>query len=142
MDSPSIDSLLVNVPGVFELAAAAGRRAIDIKRRDRENTQPLQQALDEISDGNVDVNFRKPASDDSVGGEQIQLPLEVKAEQVKFEHAAVHEMGGEHFDDDEEEDEKVTHVEENDDLAPEVGVFDDEYPHKILDDDFKLDDDE
>jgi DNA-directed RNA polymerase subunit K/omega len=140
MDTPSIDSLLETVHGMYELAAVAGRRAIEIKKKDRDNTQPLQQALDEIRDGNVEFDFKKLQSSESVDGEQIELPLSIDAEKVKLDTSIATDVNESHESSEEAVDEK--NVEEVDELGPEVGVLDDDYPPKILKEDISVNDED
>ena len=139
MDTPSIDSLLKSVHGMYELAAVAGRRAIEIKKKDRENTQPLQQALDEIRDGNVEFDFKKFVSRESGDGEQIELPLSMDAEKVKLERPIVSDVDIDETAESSEDTADEKNVEETDDLEPEIGVLDDDYPRKILEGDIDLD---
>jgi DNA-directed RNA polymerase omega subunit len=73
MDRPSIDDLLRHVGGFYDLATVAAKRAVEIKRKEKGSTQPLQKALDEISRGEVNIFWRNRPED----GEQIELPLEV-----------------------------------------------------------------
>ncbi len=142
MDTPSIDSLLETVHGMYELAAVAGKRAIEIKKKDRENTQPLQQALDEIREGNVEFDFKKLVSRDSVDGEQIELPLAIDAEKAKLQGAIAADVDVEESADNSEEAADEKNVEEADELGPEVGVLDDDYPPKILKEDTSVNDED
>ena len=144
MDAPSIDKLLDNVHGMYELAAVAGKRAIEIKRTDRDNLQPLQQALEEIKEGYVDFNYKKKVELDldAPDGEQIKLPLTMDADQAKLETSIVGEtVAGESLESiDEVTDERQ--AEETDEMAPEAGVLEEDYSPKILGDDTSISDDD
>jgi len=73
MDRPSIDDLLKHAGGIYDLATIATKRAIEIKKKEKGATQPLQKALEEISRGEVNIFWKnRPES-----GEQFELPLEV-----------------------------------------------------------------
>lgn len=142
MDTPSIDNLLETVPGMYELAAVAGRRAIEIKKKNRESIQPLQQALDEIGEGNIEFDFKKAQSRDSVDGEQIELPLSMDAEKVKLQGAIASDVDIEDSADSSDDVVDEKNIEEADELGPEVGVLDDDYKPKILEGDVSVNDED
>lgn len=142
MDAPSIDLLLENVHGMYELAAIAGKRATEIKRTNRDNLQPLQQALEEIKAGNVEFDYKDKVDSESVDGEQIELPLTMDADQAKLETTISSETAVDESLHDSEEITEERQIEENDEMAPEVGVLEEDYPPKILKDDISINDEE
>jgi DNA-directed RNA polymerase omega subunit len=143
MDKPSIDDLLKNIPGMYDLAAIAARRAIEIKKKHRDITQPLQQALEEIKEGKIDFNFRMASQKDVQEGEQIELPLDLEHERIKVEPGGV--FGGREdflsYDDEEdtdddlvpdehdEKEEEAEEYEEGDAISDEI-LKDQEFPEE------------
>ena len=142
MDKPSIDNLLENVHGMYELAAVAGKRAIEIKKIDKGNAQPLQQALDEIREGNVDFDYKKHVESESVDGEQIELPLAMDAKQAKLETTISGETAVAELVESNEEITDERQTDDGDEMGPEIGVLEDDYPPKILEGDILPNDEE
>lgn len=143
MDSPSIDELLKHVSGMFELAAVAGKRAVDIKKGNRDTIQPLQKALEEIGKGMVNLEYRKVIPKVVVDGGQIELPLEVDGEEkiidpAVFDHVpATPSIPIAHTDVDDDEEEIAGFEEE---LADDIEEIEDEDHPKDLIEDIDLDD--
>lgn len=142
MDSPSIDELLKHVSGMFELAAIAGKRAVEIKKGNRDTIQPLQKALEEIEKGMVNLEYRKVVPKIVVDGGQIELPLEIDGEEkiidpAVFDHVPSPSIPIAHTDDDEDDEEIVEFEEE---LADDVEEIEDEDHPKDFIEDIDLDD--
>jgi DNA-directed RNA polymerase omega subunit len=57
MRKPTIDELLDQVGGIYELTMLAAREARRIRLKDKEAIQPLQTALDRIAQGKVKGKF-------------------------------------------------------------------------------------
>jgi DNA-directed RNA polymerase omega subunit len=144
MDSPSIDDLLKHVSGMFELAAIAGKRAVEIKKGNRDTIQPLQKALEEIEKGMVLLEYRKVIPKVVVDGGQIELPLEIDGEEKiidpsVFDHVpTTPSIPIVHTDDDDEEEEVAEFEEE---LVEEIEEIEDEdHPKDFIEEEIDLDD--
>lgn len=142
MDSPSIDELLKHVSGMFELAAIAGKRAVEIKKGNRDTIQPLQKALEEIEKGLVNLEYRKVVPKIVIDGGQIELPLEIDGEEKiidpsVFDHVPSPSIPIAHTDDDEDDEEIVEFEEE---LVDDVEEIEDEDHPKDFIEDIDLDD--
>ena len=57
MRKPTIDELLEQVGGIYELTMLAAKEARRIRLKDRDAVQPLQQALERIAQGKVKGRF-------------------------------------------------------------------------------------
>ena len=55
-----VDKLLDKVPGKYALALLLGRRAVQIKRSDRDELYPLQRAYEEVMRGEVGITYEAP----------------------------------------------------------------------------------
>ena len=142
MDSPSIDDLLKHVSGMFELAAVAGKRAVEIKKGNRDTIQPLQKALEEIEKGLVNLEYRKVIPKVVVDGGQIELPLEIDGEEkiidpAVFDHVPSSSIPIAQTDVDDDEEEIQGFEEE---LADDIEEIEDEDHPKDFIEDIDLDD--
>jgi len=57
MRNPTIDELLDRVGSIYELTMLAAKEATRIRMKDRDTEEPLQKALERISDGKVRGKF-------------------------------------------------------------------------------------
>jgi len=57
MRKPTIDELLDQVDGIYELTMLAAKEARRIRLKDRDTKQPLQKALERIAEGKVKGRF-------------------------------------------------------------------------------------
>lgn len=62
MNKPAIDGLLAHIPSYYELTVASSQRAREIKIGNREHPQPLQTALEEVSEGKVEIYYEEVAA--------------------------------------------------------------------------------
>jgi len=74
MNKPAIDELLAQIPSYYELTVASALRARDIKVGNREHPQPLQTALEEVTEGKIETYYEAIAAPT-----QEELPLEAPA---------------------------------------------------------------
>ena len=76
-----VDKLLEKVPGKYALALLLGRRAVQIKRADREELYPLQRAYEEVMRGEVGITYEAPDSaTDPLSLDALVLEEEAPAE--------------------------------------------------------------
>jgi len=133
MDRPSIDDLLKHAGGIYDLATIATKRAIEIKKKEKGATQPLQKALEEISRGEVNIFWKnRPES-----GEQFELPLEVSIVPVVDAEPLVEGATEDESALEETEEEEETEAEEETEVVEAEVVEEEEEYHEGDEDIYK-----